>query len=117
MSGLADRPIIEETVTIRPQRWRRMCGAAARRALKTPVRLVSTVSDHPSASRSKMEHMVDTPALATRMSTEPARPTTPSTKAIMAPRSRTSARAVMQRPPSASTSRAVSARSSGVASG
>ena len=50
-SGLADRPIIDEIVTMRPQRWRRMWGAAARRALKTPVRLVSTVSDHPAASR------------------------------------------------------------------
>ena len=31
-----------------------MWGAAARMALKTPVRLVSTVSDHPAASRSKI---------------------------------------------------------------
>ena len=58
---------------MRPHRCRRMWGAAARRALKTPVRLVSTVSDHPTASSSKTEHMVETPALATRMSTEPER--------------------------------------------
>ena len=117
MRGLAERPIIEEMVTMRPHRWRRMWGAVARRVLNTPPRLVSTVSDHPAASRSKIDPSVEMPALATAMSTEPNSATTSSTKAIMASRSRTSATAEMQRRPSASTRRTVSARSSGVARG
>ena len=85
--------------TIRPQRCRRRCGATARMALNTPVRFMSTVSDHPAASMSTIEPSVDTPALATRMSTDPSSATTPSTKAIMASRSRTSARADTHRRP------------------
>ena len=102
---------------IRPQRWRRMCGAAARMALNTPVRLMSMVSLHSAAPMVQIDPRVDTPALATRMSTEPSSARTPSTKATMASRSRTSATVGMHRRPWSATRRAVSPRSSPVARG
>ncbi len=117
MPGLDERPIMDEIPMIRPQRFRRMWGEAARMALNTPVRLVSMVSLHSVAPSVQIDPRADTPALATRMSAEPSLSTAPSTKATTASRSRTSARADTHRPPCSSTRRTVSARSSGVASG
>ena len=115
--GLAERPIIDETVTTRPHRPATRWRAAAATVLKTPVRLTPMVSSHTSVPRSKTDPRVEIPALATTMPTPPSSAAAPSTKAPRPSRSRTSTTPVTHRRPSASTRRAVSARSAAVASG
>ena len=108
---------MDEMPMMRPHRCRRMWGATARMALNTPVRLVSMVSLHCTASMVQIDPRVDTPALATRMSTEPSSARASATKARVASRSRTSDTAETHRRPCTSTRRTVSARSSSVDSG
>ena len=82
---------------------------------QTPVTLMSIVSLNIAGVVSSHVAGMQIPALATTMSSRPSSATPRSTKAYMSSKSRTSPSCVSTRRSSASTARAVSARSSGVA--
>ena len=90
---------------------------AATQVFQVPVRLMPMTVSHTAGVSSSQRWMVQTPALATAMSSRPSCSTPSPTAAESASASRTSTVAVTIRAPASATSRAVSSRSSGVANG
>ena len=92
-----------------------IAGMTARRVRQVPVRLTSITLFHCSSVSSQSLPQLSTPALATRMSRRPNCSTPSATSARTAASSRISTSRANTFRPSASISRTVSARSSGVA--
>ena len=88
---------------------------AAAQVFQTPVRLTPMTVSHTSGVTSSQRWTEQTPALATAMSSRPSSATPSATAPARARPSRTSTVRVTTRAPASSTSRAVVARSSGVA--
>ena len=94
-----------------------IAGITARSVRQVPVRLTSMTVFHCSSVSSQSRPQLSTPALATTTSSRPNRSTPSATSWRSAASSRMSTVRDSTARPSACTSRAVSARSSGVAAG